>query len=248
MIYVLRGSYLGSNSIDQQTLSITEHDYQEDDPMLSDPIVLILMYFVLPLWLAAGFADWLCHRASKIQNTSGVRESLIHLLMFIQVAIPILAALFLEINALIIAATIVAFLIHEATALWDISFATSARTVSPLEQLVHSFLEMIPLMATCCIISLHWGQFLALFGFGMETACFVFAWKPQSLPNSYITAILTVVLLFEFIPYAEEFVRCLRANSMQVIPPTVGRPRFGQKALHQSLSVLHRIGPISRNT
>jgi hypothetical protein len=36
--------------------------------MLSDPTVLILMYFVLPLWLVAGFADWLCHRASHIEH------------------------------------------------------------------------------------------------------------------------------------------------------------------------------------
>ena len=26
--------------------------------MLNDPTVIILMYFILPLWLAAGFADW----------------------------------------------------------------------------------------------------------------------------------------------------------------------------------------------
>jgi hypothetical protein len=28
------------------------------------------MYFVLPLWLAAGFADYLCHRAASIETTS----------------------------------------------------------------------------------------------------------------------------------------------------------------------------------
>jgi hypothetical protein len=52
--------------------------------MLSDPTVLILMYFVLPLWLIAGFADWLCHRASHIESTTGAKESLIHLLMFVE--------------------------------------------------------------------------------------------------------------------------------------------------------------------
>jgi DUF2934 family protein len=29
----------------------------------------ILLYFVLPLWLLAGFADYLCHRASQIELT-----------------------------------------------------------------------------------------------------------------------------------------------------------------------------------
>ena len=50
--------------------------------MLSDPTVLILMYFVLPVWLLAGFADWLCHRACQIDTTTRVKESLIHPLMF----------------------------------------------------------------------------------------------------------------------------------------------------------------------
>ena len=61
---------------------------------------------------------------------------------------------------------IVAFLIHEATAFWDVSYATTARTVAPVDQHVHSFLEMIPLMALVSVVSLHWGQFLALFGGG----------------------------------------------------------------------------------
>ena len=50
--------------------------------MLSDPVVLILLYFILPVWLAAGFADWLCHRAAHIETTSGAKESMLHLLMF----------------------------------------------------------------------------------------------------------------------------------------------------------------------
>jgi hypothetical protein len=40
----------------------------------------MLMYFVLPLWLAAGFADYLCHRAAHIA----------------EMAIPVLAALLLR--------------------------------------------------------------------------------------------------------------------------------------------------------
>ena len=58
-----------------------------------------LMYFVLPVWLAAGFADYLCHRASSIESTSGWKESLLHLLQFGEMAVPTLMAIFLEINA-----------------------------------------------------------------------------------------------------------------------------------------------------
>lgn len=121
--------------------------------------VLILMYFVLPIWLLVGFADWLCHRATHIETTTGAKESLIHLLMFGEVGVPLLAALFLNVNALIIAIMIAAFFLHEATALWDVSYATTARTVTPVEQHVHSFLEMIPLLAVVSVISLHWDNF-----------------------------------------------------------------------------------------
>jgi hypothetical protein len=57
----------------------------------------VLMYFVLPVWLAAGFADYLCHRAAAIEVTSGWKESLLHLLQLGEMAIPTLAAIFLEI-------------------------------------------------------------------------------------------------------------------------------------------------------
>jgi uncharacterized membrane protein YqjE len=66
---------------------------------------MLLLYFVMPVWFLAGLADYLCHRASDIEHTAGAKESLIHLLMFAEVAVPLLACLFLEINALVIATT-----------------------------------------------------------------------------------------------------------------------------------------------
>lgn len=171
------------------------------------------MYFVLPLWLAAGFADWLCHRASHIATTGGAKESAIHLLMFAEVGAPLLAAMFLNVDALVIAVMIVAFLLHEATALWDVSYAVTVREVTPIEQHVHSFLEMIPLMAMLSVIGLHWGQFLALFGFGHERADFSIVAKPTPLPATYVASILAAILVFEFLPYVEELFRGLRARN-----------------------------------
>ena len=48
----------------------------------------MLMYFVLPLWLAAGFADYLCHRATHIEKTSGWRESVLHVVQFAEMPSP----------------------------------------------------------------------------------------------------------------------------------------------------------------
>lgn len=187
--------------------------------MLNDPSVLILMYFILPVWLLAGCADWLCHRASHIETTTGAKESMLHLLMFAEIGVPLLAAIFLQINAGIIALMIAAFFVHEATALWDVSYAVTARNVTPIEQHIHSFLEMIPLMAILFIVSLHWGQFQALFGFGSETARFDLNWKEEPLPATYVISIMAVILTFELIPYIEEFFRGLRANRGALVPP-----------------------------
>jgi hypothetical protein len=172
----------------------------------------MLMYFILPLWLAAGFCDYLCHRATKIESTSGPKESALHLLQLTEMGVPILAAIFLEINALVIAGMIVAFVLHEATALWDVSYADSRREVTPIEQHVHSFLEMLPLMGLLIIVGLHWPQFLALFGAGNEAPGFALRLKPDPLPWTYVAAVLAAVVVFSIVPYTEELLRGLRAQ------------------------------------
>jgi hypothetical protein len=187
--------------------------------MQTDPTALIFMYFVVPIWLAAGFADWLCHRAADIEETTGAKESLIHLLMFTEVGIALLAAIFLEINAGIIALMIVAFLLHEATAHWDLRYASTAREITPIEQHVHNYLGAIPLFGLIAVISLHWGQFQALFGFGAEQPRFELAWKANPLPLAYVVTLLGLIVLFELLPYLEELVRGLRMNRGRLVPP-----------------------------
>src|SRR3982751_372691 len=145
----------------------------------------ILLYFVLPLWLSAGIADYLCHRASRIELTSGYRESLLHLLMLTEVAIPLLAAIFFEINALIIAAMMIGLVLHQLTALWDTAFASQLRRITPVEQHIHSFLELLPLTAVLIVV-MHWPQFLSLWGMGSETARFELVLKREPLPWAYV--------------------------------------------------------------
>jgi hypothetical protein len=172
----------------------------------------VLLYFVMPLWLLAGFADYLCHRASRIEITSGYKETLLHLLMLIELAIPLLAAIFLEINALVIAAMIAGFVTHQLTALWDTTFASHKRRITPVEQQVHSFLELMPLMAMVIVIILNWPQFLSLWGLGSEPGHYELVLKREPLPWMYVATFLFAVLLFEVLPYMEEFVRGLRSR------------------------------------
>ncbi len=179
--------------------------------MPSAPAAVILVWFVLPVWLLAGVADWWCHRATGIEHTAGARESVLHLVMFAEMGIPLLAGIFLEINAAIIALMIAAFLLHEVTAFWDVRYAISRRHVGAFEQQVHSFLEIIPLLAIVCVVSLHWHQFLALWGSGPEQADFQLRWKSEPLPARFVVALLAAVVLLEVLPYLQELNRCLRS-------------------------------------
>ena len=171
-----------------------------------------LLYFILPLWLLAGIADWWCHRRTHIDQTSGAKESIIHLLMLLETGLPLLVALFFQVNALVIALIVVAFVLHEATALWDVSYAVKHRHVSPFEQHVHSFLEMLPLMAGSVILLLHWPQTLALVGLGDAEPDWSLRLKEPPLPLGYVFSLLSAVVLLELLPYGEELWRTWRAR------------------------------------
>jgi hypothetical protein len=73
-------------------------------------------------------------------------------------------------------------------------------------------------MAIVSVASLHWQQFLAVFGAGLEPLRTDLSWKSEPLPILYIAGILSIVLLFELLPYLEEFWRRLRANQGKLIP------------------------------
>jgi hypothetical protein len=171
----------------------------------ADVLRNMLMFFILPLWLAAGFADYLCHRAAHIERTSGWKESLLYLLQFAEMGLPVLAALFLEINAGVILGMIVCLVLHEATAIWDVRYANATREVRPVEQHVHSVLEMLPLSGLLLVVALHWEQFTALIGFGEPR--FELRLKPDPLPVGYIATMLALTVLFEMLPYLEELIR-----------------------------------------
>jgi hypothetical protein len=185
---------------------------------------LILMYGVAPLWLAAGFADWWLHRASRIEATSGTPESLLHLLQLAEMGLPVLAALFLEVNAAILLLMVVSLMTHEASALWDVHYAIGRREVGVLEQHVHSFLEVLPLMGTLMLAALHWEQATSLFGPG--DADFGLRAKPEPLPAPYLWTVLTGAVLFAVLPYAEELWRCVRhtRHSDPTTPPRQPAP------------------------
>lgn len=90
--------------------------------------------------------------------------------------------------------------------------------MTPIEQHVHAFLEMVPLMAISFIAVLHWPHFRALFGRGREQADRSIRRKDEALPTLYIASSLGATVLFEVLPYLEELYRALRANDWRLVP------------------------------
>ena|SRR5687768_9371482 len=175
------------------------------------PAHLLLMFGVLPLWLAAGALDWALHRNSSIETTSGTRESVLHLLMLAELGIPVLAVLWLEVDAGVLALCATGFVLHELTVYADLKWSVSRRNISPLEQMVHSAQEMLPLVGLALLAVAHWDEVLALVGVGTSPAGFALRPKAVPLPAPYMAAALAgcaaVALLF-----LEEWVRCLRGR------------------------------------
>jgi hypothetical protein len=169
-----------------------------------------LLYFVVPLWLAAGLLDWYRHRRTHIERTAGTYESAIHALMMAEACLPAMMGLFLEVNAGVLLAAVAAFILHEATAYWDVSYAETRRRVTPSEQHIHSFLEVVPLMAVTFLIVLHWDQARALVRVGDEPARLTLRRKRPPLARGYVRGLLVAIGLFAALPYAEELWRCYR--------------------------------------
>lgn len=174
----------------------------------------ILMYGVVPLWLAAGVADYGCHRASRIEHSSGAKESLLHLMQFAEVGGPLLAALFLEINATVLIFAVLSFVVHQATAVWDVRYANQTRDVSPTEQHVHGIMEMLPVMAIVIIAVIHWPAVLSLFGQG--TAGFGLELKRPPLPAWYLASVLAAAAGAALL-YIEELVGTLCGRRLRLI-------------------------------
>ena len=171
----------------------------------------MLLGFVSPLWIAAGLADWWCHRRSDIEHTAGTRESAIHALMMSEACVPTLLGLFFEINAGVLAITLGALAVHQATAVYDVAYAEDRREVTATEQHVHGLLEQVPVMATAFLFALHCDQARTLVGAGPERPRFALEPKRRPLSRRAVASLLTAIAAFGAAPYAEELARCRRA-------------------------------------
>jgi len=169
---------------------------------MQDAAAFILMYIVFPLWVAAGLADWYCHRRTGIAITSGLAENLLHWLMYAQVGVGMLVVALFETNAAVLAIVFGVFLLHQATVYGELAYSSIRRDVDPLEQMVHSFLELLPLVS------------LALLAVIADRSDWTLRVRAQPWPVEYLAACAAATVLFNALPLLHETAACLRARKL----------------------------------
>lgn len=172
----------------------------------------LLLGFVVPTWIAAGLADWACHRATDIEHTAGRQEALIHAAMMTEAGIPALLGLLFEVNSGVLAGTLAALGLHQATAVWDVAYADGRRRVTPTEQHVHGLLEQVPVMATALLFALHWDQARALLPRLGERPQFRLEVKRKPLAPAFLAGLFGAITGLIVLPYGNELWRCERAR------------------------------------
>jgi len=155
----------------------------------------LLMVGVVPLWILAGLVDWACHRGTAIERTSGIRENAFHWLLLAEGGVALIASALLEPGPVLLAIVLAAFLAHELTTYVELRYTAPRREIRPFEQMVHSFMELLPLM---------------LFGL---VAVLAASGQPTDWPGGYLVGAGVAVVLFNLLPMAEETWRCLRGRA-----------------------------------
>jgi hypothetical protein len=153
----------------------------------------VLMGGVVPLWILSGLVDWACHRRTAIERTSGWRENAFHWVLLAEGGVALVATALLEPGATLLLVVLGAFVAHELTTYVELRYTAPRREIRPFEQMVHSFMEILPL----ALLGL-----LAVLAAGDARA----RW-----PAGYLVAVGVAVLVLNVLPMAEESWRCVRA-------------------------------------
>lgn len=165
----------------------------------------LLWWGIYPLWLLAGSGDYLCHRRTDIEHTSGSTESWFHLLQFLTLLMAIAGGALLEPNALVFGGMVVAIVAHTVLAHLDVSYTDGRRYISPFEQLIHGFMDVLPLVAVAIFGVLHWSEI----GAGLTGASFSLMRVDESR-----VWLLASFMVLAGVPIMEELVRTLHHRSI----------------------------------
>ena len=183
-----------------------------DAGMLPELLWWLLGGVVLPLWLLSGLADYICHARTDIAHTSGAHESLLHLTQTVEIGVPLLAFLFCSVDALVLSLMFAGAIAHTASSWSDLRYADGLRRITPFEQYVHSFLNVLPWIALALVFVLHWPVVAALFDPAVDSDWTLHLRRP-AFDLAILVAVLLASAVFAVIPGLLELATTFKARA-----------------------------------
>ncbi|HET9445462.1 MAG TPA: hypothetical protein VFO35_04340 [Steroidobacteraceae bacterium] len=172
---------------------------------MRDGLSALLLWGIYPAWLLAGAGDYFCHRRTDIERTSGALESWLHFAQFGCLAVAFACALLLEISAAVFAVIVALVLTHSVLSYIDVRYTDGLRRISPIEQTVHGFMDVLPLVAVALLGVQHWPQ--------IRTGSMSFA--PLASIDLGRVLLLASFVVLAGLPIVEELLRCLRHHEVE---------------------------------
>jgi hypothetical protein len=165
-----------------------------------------LAWVLYPLWLIGGAVDYVCHRRSDIQHTSGIQESWLHVAQFLTMALVFVSAVVLQITLPVVIALMILVVAHTVLSFIDVSYTLGRRHISPSEQHAHGLLNVVPLVAIGLLAILNWQTLLA------PSTGSVVRLKDEPLSATHVAMLLGSFGVFAGGPVLEEWLRTYRAR------------------------------------
>lgn len=165
-------------------------------------LTAFLVWAIYPLWLVAGFFDYLSHRRTHIEATSGATESWLHLAQFLSLGFPLILVTFFEMTPLLLAIVASSVLLHTALGFADVAYTEGRRRIHPFEQHVHGFMTVLPIVAVGLLVVLRWED--------IRASEWLLQTRSDPLPRMKAALLLTSYFTLAGVPIIEELVRTSR--------------------------------------
>jgi hypothetical protein len=121
------------------------------------PTELWLAYCGYLLWLTAGLGDFLCHRRTDLPHTSGIAESATHLIQLALLGAAVVLGLTFRMGPFVGLQMLALVLAHAAVGYLDTRVAFKrGRVLLPVEQHIHSVLDMAPIIGFAWLVISTW--------------------------------------------------------------------------------------------
>jgi hypothetical protein len=175
-------------------------------------LAALLIWGIYPAWLLAGAGDYLCHRKTDIERTSGTTESWLHVTQFVCLAVAFACAVLLQTSTAVYVVLVALVVAHSLLSYIDVRYTDGRRRISPIEQSIHGFMDVLPLVAVAVLGVQQWQE--------IRAGSMTFALHPSMSLERVL--LLSSFAVLAGLPVLEELLRTLRSSAVpltRVLPP-----------------------------